>query len=240
MGLGGRVGVLSGTGAPIRCAIMDAMTTEWPDIVPIRTAVAPRAEGPDGRPLLLLLHGFGSDENDLPGIVTRLGNGWDWASLRGPYDIPGGGAAWFPISVPGQPARGPVEAAVAGLLAWLDATTDGQPVVPVGFSLGGMMVTELLRHRPDAFAAGVVLSGFVAPEPSAGDERLAARRPPLFFGRGDLDASMIPAAAFDRTVTWAQAHTAATIRRYPGLGHAISAAELADVAAFLADLRLVG
>ena len=107
---------------------MDAMTTEWPDIVPIRTAVAPRAEGPDGRPLLLLLHGFGSDQNDLPGIVTRLGDGWDWASLRGPYDIPGGGAAWFPISVPGHPARGPVEAAVAGVLAGTTSFLEERPV----------------------------------------------------------------------------------------------------------------
>ncbi len=212
------------------------MTSDQPAVAPVRTAVAPRAEGPDGRPLLVLLHGFGSNENDLPGIVPRLGAGWDWVSLRGPYDVPGGGAAWFPISVPGHPERRPVEAAVAGLLQWLDAATSGQPVVPIGFSQGGMMVTELLRHRPDAFAAGVVLSGFVAPEPSPGDDRLAERRPPLFFGRGEQDRGMIPAEAFVRTEDWAQGHADATVRVYPGLGHSIAPEELADVAAFLGDL----
>lgn len=216
------------------------MTTEWPDVAPIRSAVAPRAEGPDGRPLLLLLHGFGSNERDLPGIVASLGQGWDWASLRGPFDVPGGGAAWFPISVPGAPVRGPVEAAVAGLLAWIDTATSGQPIVPVGFSQGGMMVTELLRHRPAAFAAGVVLSGFVAPGRQVGDARLAERRPPLFFGRGELDDSMIPAEAFARTEGWVKVHATATIRTYQGLGHSIAPEELADVAAFLAGLGLPG
>ena len=216
------------------------MTTKWPDLAPIRSAVAPRAEGPDGRPLLLLLHGFGSSERDLPGIVPHLGPGWDWASLRGPYDVPGGAAAWFPISVRGSPEHGPVKAAVAGLLDWIDTATSGQPIVPIGFSQGGMMVTELLRHRPDAFAAGAVLSGFVAPGMQVGDARLAQRKPPLFFGRGELDVSIIPAEAFLRTEVWAEAHTTATIALYPGLGHAISAEELADLAAFLDGLGLPG
>lgn len=212
------------------------MTDSWPAIAPIRTAVGPRAQGPDGRPLLVLLHGVGSDERDLPGIVAHLGQGWDWVSLRGPYDTPGGGAAWFPLSTPGRPERAPVDAAVAGLLAWLDATTQGQPVVPVGFSQGGMMVTELLRHRPEAFAAGVVLSGFVAPDELPGDAALADRRPPLFFARGDQDASRIPPEAFRWTEQWALRYTTATIRLYEGLGHSISAQELADLAAFLDGL----
>jgi len=212
---------------------MVTMTVDWPDLVPIRTAVGPRAGGPDGRPLLVLLHGVGSNEQDLPGIVPHLGQAWDWVSLRGPFDTPGGGAAWFPISVPGRPERAPVDAAVAGILAWLDEATDGQPVVPLGFSQGGMMVTELLRHRPDAFPAGVVLSGFVAPDHLPGDAVLAERRPPLFFGRGDRDESLIPPEAFVRTEGWARDHTTATIRLYQGLGHSISAEELADVAAFL-------
>lgn len=219
---------------------MDGMSSTWPELAPIRTAVAPRAEGPDGRPLLLLLHGFGSDERDLPAVVAHLGAGWDWASLRGPYDVPGGGAAWFPITVPGAPEREPVEAAVAGLLAWVDAATSGQPIVPVGFSQGGMMVTELLRHRPEAFAAGVVLSGFVAPGEQPGDALLAERRLPLFFGRGARDESVIPTEAFVRTETWVAGHGAATIRVYPELGHQISEEELADVAAFLDGLGLPG
>ncbi|WP_175557331.1 alpha/beta hydrolase [Raineyella antarctica] len=214
------------------------MTQSWPDLAPIRTVVGPRAEGPDGRPLLLLLHGYGSNENDLPGIVAHLGQGWDWVSPRGPYDIPGGGAAWFPISVPGRPERGPVEAALAGLLAWLDQTVDGQPVVPIGFSQGGMMVTELLRARPDTFPAGVVLSGFVAPGTSPGDARLAGRKVPLFYGRGAEDRGMIPAEAFERTEDWAREHADATIKVYPGLAHSIAVEELADVAAFLGGLGL--
>ncbi|MEK8225152.1 hypothetical protein NKG05_01970 [Oerskovia sp. M15] len=64
------------------------------------------------------------------------------------------------------------------MLAWLDANVEpGTVVVPVGFSQGGLMVTQLLRTAPERFAAGVVLSGFVLDGPLPGDEALAERRP---------------------------------------------------------------
>jgi len=54
----------------------------------------------------------------------------------------------------------------------------------------------------------------------------------VFLGHGDLDP-VIPAEATARTQAWAAAHTAVTDRTYEGLPHAVSAAELADVAAFI-------
>ena len=48
---------------------------------------------------------------------------------------------------------------------------------------------------------------------------------------------MIPAEAVERTAAWLAGHADAVVRVYPGLSHGISPDELADVAAFLADLR---
>ena len=59
-------------------------------------------------------------------------------------------------------------------------------------------------------------------------------RPRVFLGHGDLDP-VIPAEATARTQAWAAAYTAVTDRTYEGLPHAVSAAELADVAAFIGD-----
>lgn len=192
-----------------------------------------RGSNQAGRPLLLLLHGFGSHEHDLPAIAGHLHPVWDWASLRAPLDAGNGGFSWFPLGVPGRPDPAPVAESTEAVLAWLDANvTPGTVVVPVGFSQGGLMATQLLRTAPERFAAGVVLSGFVLDAVLPGDEALAERRPAVFFGHGDADR-VISADATARTSAWLPRFTAVTDVEYPGLPHSISAEELADVSVFL-------
>lgn len=197
--------------------------------------------GDPARPLLLLLHGYGANERDLPPIMDRLPGRFDWVSLRAPLPLPNGGWAWVPLgAVPASPDPVVLRAGSAAVLAWLDAHAAGRTVVPLGFSQGGLLVTQLLRERPASFAAGVVLSGFVGPAAPGGDQdgraeedaALRQRRPAVFFGRGDADP-VIPAAAFEWTSRWLAEHTDLTERVYPGLPHSISVAELDDIAAFL-------
>jgi phospholipase/carboxylesterase len=57
-------------------------------------------------------------------------------------------------------------------------------------------------------------------------------RPPVFLGRGDAD-QVIAADAVIRTDAWLPGHATLTRRTYGGLGHGISAEELADVSGFL-------
>jgi phospholipase/carboxylesterase len=79
-----------------------------------------------------------------------------------------------------------------------------------------------------------VLSGFVQAAPQPADERLAAERPAVFWGRGARDL-MIPADAIERTRQWLAAHSTLTERVYAGLAHGIGNQEIADVRAFLSD-----
>ncbi len=69
-----------------------------------------------------------------------------------------------------------------------------------------------------------------------GDPELAARRIPVFWGRGTDDA-VIPPALVARTTEWLPAHSDLSGRVYAGLAHGVSDDELADVHAFL-DKRL--
>lgn len=202
---------------------------------PIQRWVESPAPRHDDRPLLVLMHGFGSNERDLPSLAAGLSSGLDWVSLRGPLDIEGGGAAWFPGAAMNGAGRDAIEPASASVLAWLDAHTAGRQVIPLGFSQGGFMVTELLRHAPDRFPAGIILSGFIVDPELPGDDALAQRRPPVFFGRGDADQRVTP-EMFQQTETWLTAHTTATIKVYPGLGHAIAPQEVADIDEFLTRL----
>jgi phospholipase/carboxylesterase len=195
----------------------------------------PTAGDPD-RPLLLLLHGFGSDERDLPGLVPGLGDRFDWVSLRGPIALPQRGFAWSPpIILPDSPPQpDAVRAGATSILGWIDAAAPGRRVIPIGFSQGGLMVTQIMRARPRGFEAGVVLAGFHAQFEEPGDAELAVRRPPMFFGWGAADA-VIPASAFQATSDWLRTHSTPTEHRYEGLGHSISAEMLEHIAAFLVE-----
>lgn len=186
----------------------------------------------EGRPLLVLLHGYGSDEADLFGIAAYLPLEPVIASLRAP--IPEGpGFAWFSrfTNVPSDPLAGNADAAARAVLAWLDE----QPQAPtglLGFSQGGAMALQLLRLAPERFDYAVQLSGFVVQGEQEGDARLAASPVPVFWGRGTLDDT-IPAASIERTAGWLPDHSALDARIYEGMGHGISPLELGDISTFI-------
>jgi phospholipase/carboxylesterase len=191
-----------------------------------------------GRPLLLFLHGFGSHEGDLAGLASFLPDRFDWVSLRAPIGISASGFAWFPITTPGRPDQSSVITAADAILQWLDDNVDeATPVVPIGFSQGGLMVTQLLRQAPGRFPAGVVLSGFSLDAVLPGDEKLTELRPPVFFGRGDVDGVISPETTA-RITAWLPAHSTLTEKVYPGLAHSISAEELGDISVFLDEAVL--
>jgi phospholipase/carboxylesterase len=190
------------------------------------------------RPVLVLLHGYGSDEHDLFGLVPYLPDTFVVASVRAPsappWPMPG--ASWYPIE--GLDGRDPAAVSVAAraVLAWIQDAVGDVPVGLLGFSQGGAVALQTLRVAPDAVAFAVVLAGYAAGGELPGDTVLAERRPPVFWGRGAAD-EVIPQALVDLTAQWLPIHSELSGRVYPGLTHSISQDELDDVRAFL-DARL--
>jgi phospholipase/carboxylesterase len=190
------------------------------------------------RPVLLLLHGYGSDEHDLFGLVPYLPEAFVVASVRAPlappWPLPG--ASWYPIE--GLDGRDPdaVTLAARALLSWIRDAVGEAPVGLLGFSQGGAVALQTLRAAPDAVSFAVVLAGYAAGGELPGDAVLAERRPPVFWGRGAAD-EVIPPALVDSTAQWLPVHSDLSGRVYPGLTHSISQDELDDVRAFL-DARL--
>lgn len=195
-------------------------------------AVVTAGSADPAAPLLVLLHGFGSNEGDLIGLAPYLPAVYAIASLPAPLTMGPGQRAWFPITTPGRPDVATVDAAADAILAWLDAAQPDRPVALLGFSQGGALVTQLFRRAPQRFTAGVVLAGFTLDTLTPGDVELAERRPPIFYGRGTVDRVIAPDAT-RRTVEWLPTHSTLTMRVYAGLAHAISPDELEDVAEFL-------
>lgn len=189
-----------------------------------------------GRPLIVLLHGYGSHEGDLFSLAPALPLDAVVASLRAPVQA-GPGFAWWEITDLGAPDPALVDAAAGAVLAWLDSIAADFPpgsssVSLIGFSQGGAIAIQLLRLAPERFASAVCLSGFAVPGKEPGDAELARVRPPVFWGRGTLDG-VIPDFAIEHTERWLPEHTDAEVHIYEGLGHAVSTPELTDLVEFL-------
>ncbi|MEV8368729.1 alpha/beta hydrolase-fold protein [Microbacterium sp. NPDC064584] len=201
-----------------------------PDAVLWSADAADRA----GRPLLVLLHGYGADERDLFGLVPYLPPAFAVAAVRAPLTppFPAPGHSWYPIE--GLQNRDPrhVTDAASALIAWLDGTAPGVDVGLLGFSQGAAVALQAMRLQPERFAFAVTLSGYVTPGELPGDTALAERRPPVFWGRGTRD-DVIPAFLVEHTVAWLPEHAELSGRVYPGLTHSVSEGELDDVRVFL-------
>ncbi len=203
--------------------LRDVRSADWADTAASAPTVA------------VLLHGYGSHEHDLTGLVEPLALGMPWASLRAPLELGHGGAAWFEITTPGNPDPEPIARATDAVWGWIDEHVPAEArIVPIGFSQGGFMASQLLRTRPERVVAPVILAGFVLSAPQPGDEVLAATKPAVFWGRG-LEDRVIAAPAVARAAAWLPLHTTLTERTYPGLAHGIDQAEIADVRAFLEE-----
>ncbi len=185
------------------------------------------------RPLIVLLHGLSSHEGDLFGLAPYLPLDAVVASVRAPLVAPPG-YAWFPRDPerPGNPLAAAVDPGVDALADWLRGLPPHPSVGLFGFSQGGAVAVHALRRHPGIADYAVNLAGFVVDGDQPGDARLAATRPPVFWGRGAVDP-VIPAAAIARTEAWLPGHSTLETGVYEGLGHAISEAELGDVTAFL-------
>jgi phospholipase/carboxylesterase len=191
---------------------------------------APEAERAD-RPLLVMLHGHGSNERVGFELRHHLPPELVLASVRGPRQV-GGGYAWFALDA--TISLGDIEDSATAVLDWLHGLDQRGPVGILGFSQGVATAFQMIRREPDRFGYAVNLSGAVVPFPAAGDAQFAEQRLPVFWGRGSADP-VLPAMLVDPTRAWLSRNTDLNERVYPGLGHNVSAAELNDLSAFIRE-----
>jgi phospholipase/carboxylesterase len=188
-----------------------------------------------GRPLLVLLHGYGADERDLFALVPYLPPDFVVAAVRAPLapPWPAPGYSWYAIEGLTDRDPAPVTLAAGQLIAWLDEVAgEAASIGLLGFSQGASVALQALRLEPDRFGFVINLSGYAAPGPLPGDAELVERRPPVFWGRGTQD-DVIPEFLVAHTTEWLPEHSTLSGRVYQGLTHSVSDQELADVRVFL-------
>lgn len=188
-----------------------------------------------GSPLLVMFHGYGSDEADLFGLAKLLPAEFTVVSVRASQPA-GPGFAWFPLRSDLSYTLKTVTDAVSATEEWLEGIRrEHSSISLLGFSQGMCMATSLLRHQPSAYAAVVGLSGFVVDaegDDFFDDAATAALKPPVFWGRDQADP-VIPEASVEYTNSWLRTNTDLTKVLYSGIMHGINAQEIAHVGEFL-------
>ncbi|HET9552784.1 MAG TPA: alpha/beta fold hydrolase, partial [Anaeromyxobacteraceae bacterium] len=122
-------------------------------------------------PLLVFLHGIGSDERDLLPLAGHLDPRLQVASLRAPNEAEPMGYAWYALDWRTSPPRADLdqaEASLALLTAWLEAApaalgTDPARTFLFGFSQGAAMSLAATLARPDLVRGAILHSGRVIP-----------------------------------------------------------------------------
>jgi phospholipase/carboxylesterase len=196
----------------------------------------------DAAPLLLiLLHGIGSNEDDLFGLAPYLDERFLIVSARAPNPYGWGGYAWFEIEwLPDRIVINHEQAAASHELitrfigeAAAAYSADPARVYLLGFSQGAMMAGWVALSRPDLVAGTVLMSGRIPEEVRdqiAAPEQLKGK--PFLVVHGTQDQTLpIQNGRASRDLLQ-QLPVDLIYHEYP-MGHEVSAESLAQVAAWL-------
>jgi phospholipase/carboxylesterase len=192
-------------------------------------------------PLLILLHGVGSNEQDLMGLAPALDPRFLIVSARAPITLQPGSYAWFhieftPNGIMIQPDE--AEASRVRLLKFVDELVetygaDPKRVYLMGFSQGTIMSLAASLTQPGKFAGVVGMSGRLLPEVEpmiAPDDQLKGL--PLMIVHGTSD-QVLP-ISYGRAVRdkLRKLPVELTYKEY-SMPHSVSPESLNDVAAWL-------
>jgi phospholipase/carboxylesterase len=190
--------------------------------------------------LVVFLHGYGSDGNDLIQIAKQWQPWMPDATFVAPHapdpcaQAPGG-RQWFPLTMEDIEERWTgVNYAAPGLDAFLDNelkrySLDDSKLALVGFSQGSMLALHVGLRRAVAPAAILGYSGaLVAPEhlDEATARNAKGKRPPILLIHGNQDDLISAEALFMSAMQLANADIPCEWHLSVGVGHGIDAGGL--------------
>jgi phospholipase/carboxylesterase len=199
----------------------------------METVVWSKPEGErEGTPLLVMMHGYGTDESRMVRLFDYLPSEFTCAALRAPMVI-GDHYGWFLLDYFLANDFADVISTTNTVHDWINAVRGQHSSVSLlGYSQGMAMASTLLRLHPKSYEAVVGLSGFVLENELLALTDSFDTPPPFFWGRDKADL-VINEDATAHTEEWLTRNTLLTARTYPGMGHAMCKAEMVDISAFL-------
>jgi phospholipase/carboxylesterase len=184
-------------------------------------------------PALILLHGRGTDEHDLAGLIPHFDARFDAYCIRAPYEFEYGGWTWFLLNEDGSYAQAEFDKSLALLIDFVKQLGNTQTYV-VGFSMGSMMALAAGLTHPELFKGVVAQSGLVPEQASHLHlqwDHLADCG--FCITHGIYDPVLTINHGRRAKELFAASNAKVFYKEYP-MGHEISQESLEDVAAWLA------
>ena len=190
-------------------------------------------------PVIILLHGRGTNEDDLLGLADFLDPRFFIVSARAPYRFEEGlgGYTWFGLQEIGKPDLEQFAEAYRLLTQFIEDVKTGYPVDParvflLGFSMGSIMSFAVALTRPDSVRGIVAHSGYIPESVSLQFARTQLASLSIFVAHG-LHDPVIPIQKARRTQELLSKTGAdLTYKEYP-IQHTISEESLADLSQWL-------
>lgn len=191
-------------------------------------------------PLLVMLHGYGSNEEDLFSFMGDLPEGWHVLSLRAPEYISTGGYGWFDLDWMNEHQKIDTEQAVKvlrELMHFIQTYREERmltgPTHLLGFSQGGMLCYAMALSYPQYFSKVAILSAY--PEPAllqqVSRDKKALSKLDFFISHGMEDGVIPLDMAREAAPLLEELGVLFTFREYMS-GHAVNAKNYLDLMNF--------
>jgi len=124
----------------------------------------------ENAPLLIMCHGYGSDENDLFSFSSELPDDLFIISLRAPYPMHPFGNAWYAINFDAEKGKWSdnvqAKASVDAISEFIDYAcktypVDSNNITLLGFSQGTILSYAVALNYPEKIKNIVALSGYI-------------------------------------------------------------------------------
>lgn len=205
----------------------------------------PPANGGAPDSAVVLLHGYGSDGNDLIGLAPHWQGilpGALFVSPNAPTALGMGGFQWFAIDWTGdrlasrQTGVISAQPVLVGFLEDLWAQTGIAPerTLLAGFSQGAMMALHVGLSLPQELMGIVAFSG--APVPPEGFGAPGSAKPAICLVHGDMDEVVDPNLSADAKRLLAENGYDVRFHISHGVGHGIAPDGLAFASEFIAEV----
>ncbi len=207
--------------------------------------IKPPLTGFAPHPALFLLHGYGSNADDLFGFADHLPSDHTIISLEAPLDTPFGGKAWYSIHFDEtQDKWSDLEEAKNSLKVLIQQMEyfeekyqlDPNDITLMGFSQGAILSWSLLLDCPKIFRRAVCMSGYI---------NLQLLKKPLedyrnvlaYASHGSLDPTVPYQWALDGVQLLKQNNSEVLFNTYPD-GHNVSSENFSEILQWLEKTNL--
>ena len=200
-----------------------------------------REPSPGSSPVLVMLHGVGSNEQDLLGLARHLDPRFTIHSLRAPIAMGPNAFGWFQVRFTSDgPVHNVVEAEAArlALVAFFKELrtrpdVDADHVFVLGFSQGAILGISLALTEPTLFTGVVASSGRTLQEVAAGVRgRTIDGGPAMLLTHGTSDTKLPFSHGTASKAVLEAAGLDVDFRAYDA-GHELNAAMVNDIGAWL-------